>query len=298
MTTLYRVVHRTTYEYSSPVTTGHTIAHLTPRATPTQTVELASVVTDPPADHVNEFDDEFGNPTVYLAVEHPHDRLTIEAVSETAVSAGAARTPPGTAPWEDAAGLLQSSLDNEALDNEALLARRCRLDSVLVQCSDELRSYGAASFAPGRAIAEAYVDLIARIHRDFTFDPTSTDISTPVADVLAHRRGVCQDFAHLAIGCLRSLDLPARYVSGYVETAPPAGMDRLEGADASHAWCSLYIPGWGWLDADPTNDQVPPRRHVTVAWGRDYADVAPVHGVVFGPPATQYMTVSVDVRAL
>jgi transglutaminase-like putative cysteine protease len=314
MSTRYRVVHRTTYEYSAPVTSGHTIAHLLPRSTPTQSVELATVTTDPPADHVHEFSDEFANRALYLSVEHPHSRLCIEATSECTVAdandvSRSWNLAPGddsaresaeweSVGWESAGWETGPAVLHASTQAESLLARRCCLDSALVARSDELRAYGATSFTPGRPAADAYIDLIARINNDFVFDPTSTDISTPIMEVFAQRRGVCQDFAHLAIGCLRSLGLPARYVSGYIETAPPPGMDRLEGADASHAWCSLYLPGWGWLDADPTNDQVPPRRHVTAAWGRDYADVAPVHGVVFGPPATQLMMVSVDMRAL
>ena len=141
-------------------------------------------------------------------------------------------------------------------------------------------------------------DLTTRIFTDFTFDPAFSDVSTPLAEVLDHRRGVCQDFAHLAIGCLRSVGLPARYVSGYIETEAPPGQPKLVGADASHAWCATYVPGWGWLDLDPTNDQVAPARHITVAWGRDYRDVAPLRGVVVGPAAPQELAVAVDVSRL
>ena len=140
--------------------------------------------------------------------------------------------------------------------------------------------------------------LSAQLHRELSFDPGFTDVSTPIEQVLAARRGVCQDFAHLAIGCLRSLGLAARYVSGYLETRPPPGQPKLVGADASHAWCAVYSPGAGWLAFDPTNDQVPPHDHVTVAWGRDYADVAPVRGVVFGPATVQELAVAVDVERL
>ena len=141
-------------------------------------------------------------------------------------------------------------------------------------------------------------DLVGRINHDFVFDPVFSDVSTPLQDVLDHRRGVCQDFAHLAIGCLRSVGLPARYVSGYLETEPPPGQPKLVGADASHAWCATYLPGAGWLDLDPTNDQVAPEGHITVAWGRDYRDVAPMRGVVVGPAAPQELVVAVDVARL
>ena len=152
-----------------------------------------------------------------------------------------------------------------------------------------------ASFTPGRGIVEAANDLCHQIYTEFTYDSTATDVSTPLADVLTSRRGVCQDFAHLAAGCLRSIGLAARYVSGYIETTPPAGRDRLVGADASHAWCSIWTPSAGWIDFDPTNDHFPTRRHVTVAWGRDYADVTPVRGVVIGPSRAQSLDVAVDV---
>jgi transglutaminase-like putative cysteine protease len=178
---------------------------------------------------------------------------------------------------------------------EGLLARECTLDSPLVGRDPDLASYAEPSFPPGRPLDAAAAELSARIFADFTFDPAFSDVSTPLGEVLAHRRGVCQDFAHLAIGCLRSLGLPARYVSGYLETSPPPGQPKLVGSDASHAWCSVFVPGDGWFDLDPTNDQVPPQRHVTVAWGRDYADVAPVRGVVFGPSTTQQLAVAVDV---
>jgi transglutaminase-like putative cysteine protease len=179
---------------------------------------------------------------------------------------------------------------------DGLLARMCSMESTLVTPSADLARFASWSFLPGRPVHDALADLCHRIFQEFAFDPGSTDISTPLADVLVHRRGVCQDFAHLAIGVMRSLGLPARYVSGYVENEPVDGQPRMAGADASHAWCAVYIPGWGWLDADPTNDQVPPRCHVTIGWGRDYADVAPVRGVVFGTPASQELSVAVEVK--
>jgi transglutaminase-like putative cysteine protease len=171
----------------------------------------------------------------------------------------------------------------------------CSIESTFVTPSADLARFASWSFLPGRAFHEAVIDLSHRIFVEFAFDPSFSDVSTPLADVLTYRRGVCQDFAHLAIGTIRSLGLPARYVSGYIENEPPPGQPKLVGADASHAWCSVYIPGWGWLDVDPTNDKAPPMTHVTVGWGRDYADVAPVRGVVFGSPATQELSVAVEV---
>ena len=160
-----------------------------------------------------------------------------------------------------------------------------------------MRDYAIPSFPVGRPIVDAVDDLVKRIHRDFTYDPQFTTIATPLLDVLKHRRGVCQDFAHVAIACLRSLGLAARYVSGYIETIPPAGQARLVGADASHAWFSLYVPEWGWLDFDPTNNQMASDQHIILAVGRDYQDVTPLKGVLFGGGKHQ-LDVSVDVERL
>jgi transglutaminase-like putative cysteine protease len=289
--TRYRVEHRTRYRYGAPVTTGLTIANLLPRATASQTLHHASVTSDPVADHTHTHVDAFGNLTTFLAIERRHEQLEVIATSEVTVEPE--RWPPEgllAPPWDAVEGMLASDSTDDGL-----LARACRLDSPLVACPAELRDYATPSFRAGRPLDEAVRDLSHRIHDDFAFDPDFSDVSTPLSDVLEARRGVCQDFAHLAIACLRSVGLPGRYVSGYLETEPPPGEDRLVGADASHAWCATYAPGFGWLAMDPTNDQVPPDRHVVVAWGRDYADVAPVRGVVFGPATHQELTVAVDV---
>jgi transglutaminase-like putative cysteine protease len=183
-------------------------------------------------------------------------------------------------------------------DPEVVAARQFLLDSPLVAASSELRAYAEPSFAPGRPLAEAVIDLTSRIHREFDYEPGSTKITTGLHEVLERRQGVCQDFAHLTIGALRSLGLPARYVSGYLETLPPPGKPKLVGADASHAWLSVFVPSTGWLDLDPTNDRVPNERYITTAWGRDYADVTPLKGVVFSSAKKQKLDVSVDVARL
>ena len=182
-----------------------------------------------------------------------------------------------------------------ATGDDGLLARLCRLDSPQVVRGVDLATFAATELTPGRPLGEAATALSNRIFDTFEFVPGATDVSTPVGDVLADRRGVCQDFAHLLLGAFRSVGLGARYVSGYLETVPPPGQPRLVGADASHAWVGVFVPGGGWVDLDPTNGLVQPDRHVTVGWGRDYTDVVPVRGVVFGPPADQQLTVSVDV---
>jgi transglutaminase-like putative cysteine protease len=287
----YRVRHVTEYRYSAQVINGHTLAHLRPRATPTQTVISSEVTTAPVADHADEYLDVFGNHVSYRAVEQVHDQLVVTGLYEIDLS-----TPEQlvwSPPWEELRAIVAT--DGSA---DGLLARMCSIESKYVTPSADLARFASWSFLPGRAFHEAVVDLSHRIFTEFAFDPGFSDVSTPLADVLTHRRGVCQDFAHLAIGSLRSLGLPARYVSGYIENEPPPGTAKLAGADASHAWFSVYIPGWGWLDVDPTNDQAPPMSHVTVGWGRDYADVAPVRGVVFGSPATQELSVAVEVSRL
>jgi len=284
----YRITHRTEYRYSEPVDSGYNEARLLPRALDRQQVLCASLAIDPPASDQRERSDYFGNRVVAFSLDRPHRSLTVTSSSEVVVEprvdgldlfAGES--------WEQARAALR-----EATDPEGLLARDLVLASPLVPLGEALSAYAAPSFSPGRPLLDA-----VRVHRDFRYDPEFTTLSTPLADVLAHRRGVCQDFAHLAIGCLRSQGLAARYVSGYIETLPPPGKPRLIGADASHAWFSVYVPDCGWVDFDPTNNQLPESRHITVAWGRDYADVTPLKGVIFGGGQMQ-LTVSVDVLDL
>jgi transglutaminase-like putative cysteine protease len=284
----YRVRHHTEYRYGAPVTNGQTVAHLLVRETEQQHVLDADLDVDPLPDHRVTHIDVFGNLLTYLAVQRPHHELTLTATSDVEVTVP---DPPAATPaWDDVSALLAD--DDSPL---ALLACQCTLASPLVTPDHALAQFARPSFPPERPLHEAVADLCHRIFEGFTFDPRATDVTTPPADVLSLRRGVCQDFAHLAIGCLRSLGLPARYVSGYIETQPPAGEAKLVGTDASHAWCAVYAPGWGWLDLDPTNDHMPPDRHVTLGWGRDYSDVAPVRGVVYGPATTQTLAVAVDV---
>jgi transglutaminase-like putative cysteine protease len=186
-------------------------------------------------------------------------------------------------------------MQNHSLD--ILDARQYVIDSPMIKTSAELGSYAQPSFLPNRPLVEVVRDLMQRIYKDFIYDPSFTTIATPLSEVLKYRRGVCQDFAHLAIACLRAHGIAARYVSGYVETRPEPGKPRIVGADASHAWFSVYIPGIGWLDFDPTNNTVPLDQHITLAWGRDYADVTPLKGIAFGG-GQHTLSVSVDVLRL
>jgi transglutaminase-like putative cysteine protease len=236
--------------------------------------------------------DAYGNGVLYFSVEEPHEELVVSAQSEVEIAAASAPVAADTPAWETALEHLRG--DGR---EEARLAREFALDSPGAAVTAEAAAYARRSFTSGRPLLEAAADLNARIHREFSFEPASTTIATPLAEVLAQRRGVCQDFAHLAIACLRSVGIPARYVSGYLETEPPPGVERLRGADVSHAWFALYVPGAGWIDFDPTNDQIPNDRHVTLAWGRDYGDVPPLKGIIFGGGA-HTLDVAVDVERL
>jgi transglutaminase-like putative cysteine protease len=231
--------------------------------------------------------DYFGNVVTYFAMQGSHKRLTVRARSLVALQATSLPSPSDTPPWEAVA-------DRTAMPLEAL---EFLFDSALIPAGAELAAYARAAFPPGRPLLDAVLELTRRIHEDFTFDPEATTIATPLADVFTSRRGVCQDFARLEIACLRSLGLPARYVSGYLETVPPPGRSRLLGADASHAWLAVYCPESGWIHVDPTNNLLPSCTHVTVAWGRDYNDVSPIHGVILGG-GKHTLRVSVDVLRL
>ena len=288
----YRVSHRTTYSYGVPMADGYTVAYLLPRPTALQVVEAAEVVVEPGPDERSEHIDVFGNRVLQLGVHHAHDTLALHAESEVVVEPGSV-TSRGE-PWEVAATRV-----SELRGGDALAVRPFAGSSPYVPLGEHrtaLREIAEEAFTTHRPVVDAARDLCHVIHELFHYDPTFTDVSTPLSTVLEGRRGVCQDFAHLAAGCLRTLGLAARYVSGYIETdAPPDGR-RLVGADASHAWCSVWVPQQGWIDFDPTNDRMPTNRHVTLAWGRDYGDVAPVRGVVIGPAVEQSLKVEVDVR--
>jgi transglutaminase-like putative cysteine protease len=289
----YRIVHETRYAYTEPVLQCHNEARLRPRSTAHQRCLASDVSVSPPPAALAPRSDIFGNPVLYFAVQQAHDQLVVRAASEVEIT-----TPGGqpllaaSAPWEAALERLNSDAGAETRE-----ARQFLLDSAFAAGDQLVADYARQSFAPGRPLLEAVRDLSRRIHCDFTFDTESTTVATPVAEVFARRSGVCQDFAHLAIACLRALGVAARYVSGYLETVPPPGQPRLTGADASHAWFAVYAPGSGWVDFDPTNDQMPGDRYVTTAWGRDYGDVAPLKGVIFGGGAHS-LTVAVDMLRL
>lgn len=289
----FQVIHTTRYHYGQPVTLCHNELHLCPRHEPGQVCESSHLTIDPPPARLHQRTDYFGNHVTYFAVQEPHHTLTVTATSVVRREALMLPRLAESTPWDRVSERLQTA----AGDGVAWLAREMVLESPLVPLSSELRSYAQVSFQPQRPLLEAAADLAQRIHNDFVFTPQLTTVATPLSEVLAYRRGVCQDFAHLGIGCLRALGLPARYVSGYIETVPPPGRARLQGADASHAWFAAFDPQLGWFDFDPTNNQFVAERHVTTAWGRDYSDVSPLKGVIFGGGAHR-LEVEVDMLAL
>jgi transglutaminase-like putative cysteine protease len=288
----YRITHTTRYVYAEPTHVCHNEARLIPRDCAGQVLLGSRLSVEPEPSAYRERKDFFGNTVSYFSVQRPHSELSVKAVTEVEVDEAPPLPVPAPLAWERAVEQIRGGLDGETLE-----ARGMVLDSPLAEALLAARDYARTSFPTRRPLLEAVQDLNARIHRDFAYDPGYTTVTTPLTEVLDHRRGVCQDFSHLAIACLRSMGLAARYVSGYLETVPPEGETRLEGADASHAWFSAYHPGAGWLDFDPTNDQRPDSRYITLAWGRDYGDVPPLKGVIYGDGAHQ-LYVGVDVRPL
>lgn len=283
----YEVVHTTRYDYSESVAVSHHMARLSPRVLPYQQRLQHDLLIEPPPAVMTTHTDYFGNAVTYFAMQGAHKRLIVRARSQVTMQAPSLPASSNTPPWEAVA-------DRATLPLEAL---EFLFDAALIPVSTELRAYARAAFARGRPLLDAVLELTRRIHDDFTFDREATTVATPLADVFKSRRGVCQDFARLEIACLRSLGLPARYVSGYLETVPPADSPRLVGADSSHAWLTVYCPEVGWIPVDPTNNLVPSLTHVTLAWGRDYTDVSPIHGVILGG-GDHTLRVNVDVLRL
>ena len=287
----FRVVHRTAYEYGLPMADGFTITHLEPREAPNQHLISSSLAVEPEPDELERSVDALGNPVTRFAVHRPHTSLVVESTVE--VDSRIPELPPTSPSWEDVAALAADSRDSLAEELGPYLAHTPSTERLAA-----LEPLVRDAFTPGRGVLDAVREFCGHVFAGFRFDAGFSDVTTPLEAVLEARRGVCQDFAHVSCAALRSLGLPARYVSGYIETVPPPGAPKLVGVDASHAWCAVWAGDLGWVDFDPTNDQMPPRRHVTVGWGRDYHDVTPVRGVVIGPGGSQTLTVAVDVTAL
>jgi transglutaminase-like putative cysteine protease len=285
----YEVRHRTRYRYDDEVTSSYGRAYLVPRDAPGQHCPEHRLEVTPQPLFSSESLDLYGNRSVYFEVHTAHDVLDVLAVSRVDVT----RQPPDLTvldglSWERAAAAV-------ATGPTAVEACELLLPSPKAGAEPEVAAYAATVFEPGRPVGEALTALVSRIHADFAYRSGATSVSTTLAEVLRRREGVCQDFAHVAVAALRSVGIPARYVSGYLETDPPPGRPRLQGADASHAWVSALLPELGWVDVDPTNDQPADARYVVTAWGRDYADVPPLRGVIFTESTTSTLDVEVDV---
>jgi transglutaminase-like putative cysteine protease len=286
----FRICHVTRYRYADPVSLCHSIAHLKPRDLPHQRCLSSQVRVDPWPAVSRDHTDFFGNRVSYFAIQQSHDHLDVTVQSDVEVWPQTLPGPESTLPWELALERIRSGRDDAFAE-----ARIFTLASPMVPLGAATTDYARPSFTPGRPLFEAVTDLMGRIYRDFEYDPNFSSIATPLAEVLQHRRGVCQDFAHLGLACVRGLGLATRYVSGYLETLPPPGQAKLQGSDASHAWFAVYIPDLGWVDFDPTNDQIPGEQHITTAIGRDYQDVNPLRGVFYGG-GVHDLTVAVDVN--
>ena len=288
----YRVTHETRYTYSDVVTSAHQLAHLRPRATPWQKIKSHKLVITPRPVEQAAGADYFGNDILRFMIDAPHDELSVRAESVVEVESHAPDAGAVSPPWE--AGCAPRGVWSANVD---LDIEQYRVSSAMAPVLDEAFAYARVSFTDGRPWLEGMMELTRRIQSEFVYDPKATTVTTQVADVFALRRGVCQDFAHLMISCLRSLGMPARYVSGYILNRPKAGARRMMGADASHAWVAGWCPAHGWVAFDPTNGKLADIEFVTLGWGREFSDVTPLRGVVLGA-ATQTLAVDVKVQPL
>lgn len=299
----YRVWHRTTYSYDGDVTDSFGVAYLVPRELPGQQRSHSELLVEPEQADRSQDTDYYGNLATYFQVTTRHQQLRVTGTSEVEVHTPAYDHEALAVRWEEARPATRPELAG------AWRACDFALPSPLVSQPESVKDYAAQSFSPGRPLAEAVTDLMSRIHTDFDYEPGATTVTSTIGEVLAKRAGVCQDFAHLALAGLRAHGLAARYVSGYLSTTPPPGRERVVGADASHAWIAVWVPGGGgaghpgtvpeqWLAIDPTNDTWVDDRYVTVAWGRDYGDVPPLKGVIFTESEKSTLLVEVDVEPL
>ena len=289
----YQITHTTEYEYYQSVSLCHNVAKLILRNTEDQLCKKTVVRITPQPDVMNEYEDFFGNKVMYFAIqqEHKHLKVTVLTQVEKKPANIATLNFYSATPWE----AIKTQLIEPGDDN--FDARQFINETEITTATEEIHNYSLQSFTAGRSMFEATQELMQRIHYDFEFKPGFTTVATPLNEVMKQRKGVCQDFAHFAIACIRSVGLPARYVSGYLETLAPAGKEKLVGVDASHAWFSVFIPNAGWIDFDPTNNIIPAEQHITIGWGRDYADIAPLKGVILSGGKHQ-LKVSVDVRRM
>ncbi len=288
----YRIVHSTSYQYSDPVLVCHNHLRLSPRETAYTKCTSHRMLIRPNPENVSRRKDWFGNLVQSFSLDESHRKLLLTATSRVIVSPQVVPVAAETPKWEDiAAGVRDQTIDGWFDVAEFIY------DSTLATRGEIFRDYAADCFSPDQPVLAGALALMTKIFRDFKYDPRATTVVTRPGEALAQKHGVCQDFAHVAISCLRSLGLPVRYVSGYLRTLPPPGKERLIGSDASHAWFSVWCGEAGWIDLDPTNDKVCGIDHIPIAWGRDYSDVAPIRGVFTGG-GRHTLNVSVDVEPL
>ncbi|MGI0116018.1 transglutaminase family protein [Zooshikella sp. RANM57] len=288
----FRITHTTHYVYTDPVSRCHNEARMSPMNLPLQTCAFSKVHVSPSPRSSFQRIDYFGNHVFSFDIHQQHQELTISVISEVATTPASKLPLPTQAnsiPWDQFSQHLE-----HVNKHKQLMVYEFILPSPLIPQSPSVKDYALSSFPPGRSLLDAVNDLISRIYHDFKYEPGFSSLSTPLETVIEHRKGVCQDFAHLAIGCLRSMGLPAMYVSGYLETDPPPGKPKLTGVDASHAWLNVFIPEFGWQGFDPTNNQMANERYIVIAQGRDYADVTPLKGVIYGG-GHHHLKVQVDV---
>jgi transglutaminase-like putative cysteine protease len=288
----YKISHKTRYQYSSDASLSHNEIFLTPRNTPAQTCMESSITLTPSPAAISRRQDYFGNHVTTTTIQVPHDLFEISAVSQISLTPLSMAAPDQTPAWEDVRRTVWQHTSPDDLD-----AFQFVFASPMIPKDDRYGQWAKEVFAPGTPILQGALGLTQKIFTEFTYDPQATTTTTAVDTAFDLKRGVCQDFAHIEIACLRSLGLAARYVSGYLHTQPPPGKPKLIGSDASHAWVAIYIPGTGWVDMDPTNNVIPSDQHLTLAWGRDYSDVTPVKGTVLGG-GKHKLSVAVDVTAL
>ncbi len=293
----FLITHITEYSYNEPVVFCHNIATIKPRVSAGQTILEYAIDIAPQPTQFSERTDFFGNNITRFSIEKEHEKLTV--VSKCKIKRDYTAIKDSFFSKKCTAITLENALETLNLNAPTNFdSKQFILDSILIRNSKpNIKAYALASFKPNRSVFEATNELMQRIYTDFKFVSGFTSVSTPLDVVMEEKKGVCQDFAQIAIACLRSVGLPGRYISGYIETLPPPGKPKLVGADASHAWFAVFIPGFGWVDFDPTNNKITENQHIVVGWGRDYYDVPPLKGVVYSSGRSS-LKVSVDIKAL
>lgn len=292
---VYQLSHSTSYKYQSGVTFCHNIATIKPKNIIGQKVLEYELEISPEPTEISEKTDFFGNTITRFSIQQFHKKLKVTAKSKV-LRDSTLQPDIYTSGIGKSMTLNDALAEMKSMETDVLEVKQFVLESILIaKISSEIKEYATVSFQPNRPIFEACYELMQRIFKDFEFNTKVTNVATPIHEVMQNKKGVCQDFAQIGIACLRSVGLPARYVSGYIETLPPPGKEKLVGTDASHAWFSMYIPKFGWIDFDPTNNQIPKDQHIIVAHGRDYYDVPPLKGVIYSSGQNK-MKVEVDIR--